>query len=59
MKTCLRCGQNAEISEIGKALFNFVCDICRLDSNPFHVGHDSTTEAMARQSTDLVNTYFN
>ena len=53
-KECLRCGQMSLVSAIGEALFNFVCDICRLDTNSFHTGHDSSIAAMNRQ---LVNSH--
>jgi hypothetical protein len=48
-KECKRCGQEASVSAIGEALFNFVCDICRLDSGAFHFGRDITIKAMEYQ----------
>jgi hypothetical protein len=33
IKMCLRCGQDSELSNIGAALKNFVCDTCRHDKN--------------------------
>lgn len=50
-KTCLRCGQWVGLSPIGAALFNFVCDGCRLDNNPLHKGHDLTIKDMTYQLT--------
>lgn len=35
MKDCLRCGTLSEVSAIGAALVNFVCDPCRRDTLDF------------------------